>query len=92
MIFLDAHLRARMDEKSDEIARPHPSPLLQGEGEISAAYLENRVAGFAGRSSTKPEARDGCSFSQGEKVRMRASQTTNFPSQGSLRPSFTGAK
>jgi len=45
-----------------------------GEGETSAVFFVNRTIAFARRSSAKPEASAGHSFSQGEKARMRASQ------------------
>ena len=45
------------------------------EGESFAVFLEIRATGFAGRSSAKPETCDCCSFSPGEKARMRAGKT-----------------
>jgi len=45
----------------------------RGRGRIVGCHLENPTAGLAGRASAKPESSDICSFSQGEKVRMRAS-------------------
>jgi len=53
-----------------------PTPALsrwRGRGRIVGCHLENPAAGLAGRASAKPESSDICSFSQGEKVRMRAS-------------------
>ncbi|MDB6025921.1 MAG: hypothetical protein JWM68_2144 [Verrucomicrobiales bacterium] len=38
-----------------------------------AAFFRIHATGFAGQSSEKPEMRSRCSFSPGEKVRMRAS-------------------
>jgi len=45
----------------------------RGRGRIVGCPLENPAAGLAGRASAQPESSDICSFSQGEKVRMRAS-------------------
>ena len=59
---------------------PRPSP--QGEGELSAAFLENHVPGIAGQSATEPETANCFSFSQGEKVRMRASREEYGPAPG----------
>ncbi len=56
---------------------PRPSP--PGEGESLAAALENYAIGLAGQADPKPEPNDGCSFSQGEKVRMRASREELCP-------------
>jgi hypothetical protein len=55
-------------------ARPHPVPLLQGEGGSSAAVLIIRATVLAEHSTANPETDDGYSFSQGEKGRLRASQ------------------
>jgi hypothetical protein len=52
--------------------RPHPGPLPRGEGDAFAACLKIRAMVFAGRSAAKPETCKCCSFSPGEKVRMRA--------------------
>jgi hypothetical protein len=54
-------------------ARPHPGPLLGGEGETSAANPKIPATELAGHSSAIQKASDGFSFSLGEKVRMRAS-------------------
>jgi len=45
----------------------------RGWGGIVGRPLENPAAGLAGRASAKPKSSDIFSFSQGEKVRMRAS-------------------
>ena len=52
--------------------RPHPGPLLRGEGESFTVPLKICVPGFAGWSADKPDTCPCCSFSLGEKVRMRA--------------------
>jgi hypothetical protein len=49
---------------------PRPSP--PGEGELSAGFLKIRATEFAGQSSAEPEICERCSFSPGEKVRLRA--------------------
>jgi hypothetical protein len=51
---------------------PRPSPPRRGG--IVGCPLEIPATGFAGRACAQPDGCDGCSFSQGEKVRMRASQ------------------
>src|SRR5208283_2620325 len=43
-----------------------------GEGESSAVAPQKHATGFAGCSFAKPEPCASCSFSLGEKVRMRA--------------------
>jgi hypothetical protein len=48
-------------------------PLSSRRGRIILRSLEKSSAVFAGPSSAKPEPHKCCSFSQGEKVRMRAS-------------------
>ena len=55
------------------VPRPSPRPSPRGRGRSIRRHLEIPEAAFAGRASAKPELCDGCSFSQGEKVRMRAS-------------------
>ena len=45
--------------------RPHPGPLLQGEGESFAVPLKTRATGFAGRSSAKPEPTSSYFLSRG---------------------------
>ncbi len=56
---------------------PSSRPSPQGEGELSAGQLKIRVAGFAGCTSAKSEARL-LFFLPGEKARMRASVKTKF--------------
>jgi hypothetical protein len=46
-------------------------------GELSAVPLKFRATGFAGRSVEKPETCKSCSFSPGEKVRLRAGVNIN---------------
>ena len=48
-------------------ARPHPGPLLRGEGEFFAALLKIRATGFADRSSAKLKTTGGFSFSWGRR-------------------------
>ncbi len=63
--------------------RPHPGPLLRGEGESFAVFLKIHTTGFAGRSSTKPKLA-GCHFlSPGERIKgegelMRAGVKTQI--------------
>jgi len=56
----------------DDHLTPALSPLRGGEGEVFAAVLKLRVPVFAGQPPAKEETYAFCSFSPGEKVRMRA--------------------
>src|SRR5688572_12266879 len=57
---------------------PSSRPSPQGEGESFAARLKCRRTELTGWVFAKPESRNGCSFSPGEKVRMRASVTRSL--------------
>ena len=66
----------------------HPLPLpraresgsLPRGGRITSRLTRRPATGFAGRLTAKPEKCERCSFSPGEKVRMRAGVSTNFAS------------
>src|SRR5208283_354059 len=64
---------------------PRPSP--PGEGESSAVAPQKHATGFAGCSFAKPEPCACCSFSLGEKVRMRA-----VPEEFCLTPKCEGCQ
>src|SRR5881394_1532098 len=89
--------------------RPHPGqaqsltrpsatlshPMGEGQrGRITCRLTRKPATGFAGRLSAKPERCERCSFSPGEKVRMRASVTTIrvLGAFEFLAPSESGAK
>src|SRR5208283_1877162 len=62
-----------------------PRPSAPGEGESSAVAPQKHATGFAGCSFAKPEPCACCSFSLGEKVRMRA-----VPEEFCLTPNCEG--
>jgi hypothetical protein len=49
--------------------RPHPGPLLRGEGESFTVPLKICVPGFAGRSSVKPKPDYSHFLSPGERIK-----------------------
>jgi hypothetical protein len=51
---------------------PSPQPLPKERAFTFSSSLEKMAAGFAGQPFAKQEMFKGCSFSPGEKVRMRA--------------------
>jgi hypothetical protein len=50
------------------------------------------VPGFAGRLRTQPKAGDVCSFSLGEKVRMRANQKAKSVEKLDLTPTLSSRR
>jgi len=63
-----------------------PSPPRRGR--IIRRHPEKPATGLARHASTQPESCDGCSFPQGEKVRMRASHEELRPAPDALRAAF----
>ncbi len=51
---------------------------VQGRRRTVRRVFEEPLAELAGQCRNKTETRQSCSFSPGEKVRMRASHNTNF--------------
>jgi hypothetical protein len=67
--------------------RPHPGPLLRGEGEIFAASLEIQTAGLAGRSAEKPKSAQGDFLSPGERIKGEGERKTQIQFPHSFPPS-----